>query len=397
MAATLDDTAVTAGRALPMHDQRHRARRRLGAVLIVALIAVSVLGLAVGPLAIMPADYPAVARALLVRAGLLDPAAIAVAADQAWADQARADQIKAAVLLDIRLPRLILGIMVGGVLGLSGAVLQGLFRNPLADPALIGISAGAALAAVATIVLGHALLPDLPAWAASALVPAAAFAGAISATMLVWRLAGGAASGGGEGVGGEGGGHDMSLLLLAGVAITAIASAGVGLFAFIGDDQQLRELTFWSMGGLGGARWGLLWAPLLAISVAAWLLLPLARGLDAHALGDQDAYHLGVDGKRLRRRAVIGAALGVGAAVAVSGTIGFVGLVVPHLVRLIAGPGHRGVLPLSMLAGAVLLVGADLPARLIVAPAELPIGIVTALIGGPYFIHLLRARIRGGG
>ncbi|MFD0386946.1 iron chelate uptake ABC transporter family permease subunit [Tistrella bauzanensis] len=195
MAATLDDTAVTAGRALPMHDQRHRARRRLGAVLIVALIAVSVLGLAVGPLAIMPADYPAVARALLVRAGLLDPAAIAVAADQAWADQARADQIKAAVLLDIRLPRLILGIMVGGVLGLSGAVLQGLFRNPLADPALIGISAGAALAAVATIVLGHALLPDLPAWAASALVPAAAFAGAISATMLVWRLAGGAASG----------------------------------------------------------------------------------------------------------------------------------------------------------------------------------------------------------
>ncbi|AFK53173.1 FecCD family ABC transporter permease [Tistrella mobilis] len=381
MAVVTDEASSSPGMA-GIVDARARARRRMGTALVIALLAVAVAALATGPLAIAPADYPAVAQALMVRFGWIDPAAV---------DIARADQVKAAVLMDIRLPRLILGLMVGGVLGLSGAVLQGLFRNPLADPGLIGVSSGAALFAVAAIVLGHALVPALPGWAAAAIVPVAAFCGAIAATMLVWRLAGGAA------VDGAAAGQDMSLLLLAGVAISAIAAAGVGLFSYIGDDQQLRELTFWAMGGLGGARWGLIWAPAIAIAIAAWLLLPLARPLDAHALGDQDAYHLGIDGTRLRRRAVIGAALGVGAAVAVSGTISFVGLVVPHLVRLAVGPAHRGVLPLSVLAGAVLLVGADLPARLVAAPAELPIGIVTALIGGPYFIHLLRARIRGGG
>jgi iron complex transport system permease protein len=380
--AVVTETAADTPGFAGIVDARARARRRMGAALVIALLAVAVAALATGPLAISPSDYPAVAQALMVRFGWIDPAAVEIA---------RADQVKAAVLMDIRLPRLILGLMVGGVLGLSGAVLQGLFRNPLADPGLIGVSSGAALFAVAAIVLGHALVPALPDWAAAAIVPVAAFCGAIAATMLVWRLAGGAA------VDGAAAGQDMSLLLLAGVAISAIAAAGVGLFSYIGDDQQLRELTFWAMGGLGGARWGLIWAPAIAIAIAAWLLLPLARALDAHALGDQDAYHLGVDGTRLRRRAVIGAALGVGAAVAVSGTISFVGLVVPHLVRLVVGPAHRGVLPLSVLAGAVLLVGADLPARLVAAPAELPIGIVTALIGGPYFIHLLRARIRGGG
>jgi iron complex transport system permease protein len=278
---------------------------------------------------------------------------------------------QAMVLWGIRLPRVVLGVLVGAGLSVSGAAMQGLFRNPLADPALVGISSGAALGAVVTIVLGTAL-PD--GWAEMAgpfLLPLAAFAGGALATLLVYRLAT------------SGGRTSVATMLLAGVAINAVAGAGTGLMTFLADDDQLRDLMFWTLGSLGGATWTRLAvvAPLILIGVA--VTLPLARPLNALLLGEAEAGHLGIDTQRVKRRVITLAALVVGAATAVSGIIGFIGLVVPHLLRLALGPDHRLLLPGSA------LLGADLLARTVVAPAELPIGIVTALVGGPFFLWLL--------
>jgi iron complex transport system permease protein len=279
------------------------------------------------------------------------------------------------ILLHIRLPRVLLGALVGGALGVSGAVMQGLFRNPLAEPGLVGVSAGSALCAVAFIVLGGglALRPLVQAYG----LAAAAFLGGLGTTFLVYRLAT------------SGGRTAVATLLLAGVALAALAGAGTGLLLFLADDAQLRTVTFWTLGSLGGATWTALAAagPLLLLSLLA--APTLARSLNALLLGEAEAYHLGVRVERAKRWAVLVAALGVGAAVAVSGVIGFVGLVVPHLGRLALGPDHRRLLPASALLGAILLLLADLAARTVVAPAELPIGIVTALAGAPFFLWLL--------
>lgn len=288
-----------------------------------------------------------------------------------------------AILTQIRLPRALTAAMVGAALGISGAAIQGLFRNPLADPGLIGVSAGAALAAVATIVLGGSLTAALPRGLAPLVLPVAAFAGAIAATVLVYRIAALRADLG------------IAALLLAGIAINAIAMAGVGVFVFMSDDTQLRTLNFWMLGSVAGATWPVV-LPAFALMLPALVLLPRrARDLDQFALGERQAWLAGVDGARLKRQTVVLVALAVGAAVAVSGTIGFVGLVVPHLVRLMLGPGHRGVMAGSALLGAALLGSADIVARTVVAPAELPIGLVTALAGGPFFVWLLLRR-RGG-
>ncbi|MDT5262239.1 MAG: heme transport system permease protein [Acidobacteriota bacterium] len=285
-----------------------------------------------------------------------------------------------ATLLGIRLPRVLTGLLVGAGLGVSGAAMQGLFRNLLADPSLVGISSGAALAATALVIVGDAVsfsLFKLPPALQLFVFPAAAFFGALVTSLLVYRLATIA----GQTV--------VSTLLLAGIAINALAQAFSGFLTFYATDTQIRSLTFWKLGSLGGATWTTLAALAPFILVPAFVLPRLARPLNAMLLGESEAGHLGFDVERVKRLIVVLVALTVGAAVAFTGLIGFVGLVVPHLLRLMLGPDHRRLLPGALLLGASLLVGADLIARTLVAPAELPIGVLTAIIGAPFFLWLL--------
>ncbi|RAR34917.1 iron ABC transporter permease [Pseudomonas sp. MDMC224] len=280
------------------------------------------------------------------------------------------------ILSQIRMPRTLLGLTVGMVLALCGVAMQGLFRNPLADPGLVGVSSGAALGAAVAIV-GGAAFGGLPEAFAPYLLSACAFVGGLLITALVYRL------------GRRDGQTNVATMLLAGIALTALAGAAIGLFTYLADDATLRTLTFWNLGSLNGASYARLW-PLLLATLAVALWLPRrARALNALLLGESEARHLGFDVERLKRELVFCTALGVGAAVAAAGLIGFIGLVVPHLMRLLVGPDHRLLLPASALAGASLLLLADLVARLALAPAELPIGIVTALIGAPFFLYLL--------
>ncbi|QMV66099.1 iron chelate uptake ABC transporter family permease subunit [Pseudomonas berkeleyensis] len=280
------------------------------------------------------------------------------------------------ILAQIRVPRTLLGLAVGMVLALCGVAMQGLFRNPLADPGLVGVSSGAALGAAVAIV-GGAAFGGLHEAFAPYLLSAFAFIGGLLVTALVYRL------------GRRDGQTNVATMLLAGIALTALAGAAIGLFTYLADDATLRTLTFWNLGSLNGASYARLW-PLLLATLAVALWLPRrARALNALLLGESEARHLGFEVERLKRELVFCTALGVGAAVAAAGLIGFIGLVVPHLMRLLVGPDHRLLLPASALAGASLLLLADLVARLALAPAELPIGIVTALIGAPFFLYLL--------
>jgi iron complex transport system permease protein len=284
------------------------------------------------------------------------------------------------VLIDIRLPRLLLGVFVGAALAVSGAMMQGMFRNPLADPGLIGVSSGAALAAVATIALGNgvaaAWLRPLGAYA----LPVAAFAGGITTTLVLTRVVQ------------RHGSLSLATLLLAGIALAAFNTALMGLIAYASDDRELRDLTLWLLGSLSGASWPKVLAVTPFALLVAATLPGLVRGLNGLLLGEAEAFHLGIDVERTKRLIVLIASAAVGAAVAVSGIVGFVGIVVPHLVRLIAGPDHRIVLPASALLGAMLVLIADLLARMLVRPAELPLGAVMALIGAPVFLHMVVKR-----
>ncbi|ADI13254.1 FecCD family ABC transporter permease [Truepera radiovictrix] len=290
------------------------------------------------------------------------------------------------VLTQIRLPRVLMTALVGAGLAVAGAVLQGLFRNPLAEPSLIGVSSGAALgAAVWIVLLGGGFGSGQPVRASAAFqwgLPLAAFVGACVTTLLVWRVA-------------RTGGRTLVVsLLLAGIAMNSLAGAGIGLMQFFADDQQLRSFVFWTLGGFNRVSWREFWvaAPLIALALA--LLLRQGRRLNALVLGESEAYLLGVQVERVKRRAVVLSALLVGASVAVAGVIGFVGLVVPHMFRLVAGPDHRYLLPGAALMGASLLLVADVLCRTLLVPAELPIGILTALVGGPFFIYLLTVQQR---
>jgi iron complex transport system permease protein len=346
--------------ALPLRGER-RARRII-AVCAVLLATAFLASLAIGPVSIAPADVFGI---------LIDGAR----GTRAGSGSALRDAI---VVLDIRLPRTLLACLVGGALAVAGALLQGIFRNPLADPGLVGVSPGAALAAVIWIVMGSTVALYVPRILVDYALPLAAFAGSLAATYLLHRLAT------------YEGRTSIASLLFAGIAIGALASAGTGLMIFVASDQQLREFTFWTLGSLGGATWervGLLLPFVFALLAGS---LSLARGLDALALGEAEAFHTGVNIERLKRIAIVLVAAGVGAAVAVSGVIGFVGLVVPHLLRICAGPSHRPLLLGSALLGAALLTISDVFARTIAAPAELPLGVVTALIGAPFFLWLLR-------
>jgi iron complex transport system permease protein len=284
------------------------------------------------------------------------------------------------VVQTVRLPRVLQGLLAGSALAVSGVLLQALFRNPLADPALIGVSAGAALGAVAVIVLGATLLVGVSRVLGVWTLPLAAFAGALLTALLVFALAR------------RDGVLDPTTMLLCGIAINALTGAGIGLLTYLASDEQLRNLTFWSLGSLGAATWG----SLMGMAPVALVLLVgaplLARPLNALLLGESEALHLGIAVERLKRWVITLAAAGAGAVVAVCGVIGFIGLIAPHMARLLAGPDHRVVLPLAALLGASLLTAGDLIARVAVRPAELPIGILTALLGAPFFLWLLRRR-----
>ncbi|MFT6287101.1 MAG: iron complex transport system permease protein [Halieaceae bacterium] len=277
----------------------------------------------------------------------------------------------------IRLPRVILAAVVGAVLAMSGAAMQGLFRNPLADPSLIGVTAGASLGASIAIVASGSTLSGL---LGVSLVSLGAFVGGLLAVIVVFRLATSAS------------GTSVATMLLAGIAITALAGAITNMLEFYADNAMLRRISLWRMGGLDGANYQRV---LLACTIGGFVLLALPRyaaALNALLLGESEARYLGVDLHRVKTGLIVIVAIGVGTSVALAGTIGFVGLVVPHIMRMLIGPDHRALLPASALAGALLLVLADTIARVALAPTELPVGVVTALVGVPFFISLLRQR-----
>jgi iron complex transport system permease protein len=283
------------------------------------------------------------------------------------------------VLTQIRAPRVILATLTGACLAISGAALQGVFRNPLADPGIIGVSSGAAVGAAASIVLGLSAF-------GGATAGIAAFGGGLVAAGIGYLAAR------------HHGRTEVITLVLTGVAVSAIAGAAVGVFTYLADDNELRTIVFWSLGSLGTATWSgvAAIAPLLIVTTLA---LPFfGRGLNALVLGEREARHLGFHPERLRVSVIVLAALGTGAGVSLTGAIGFVGLVVPHVIRLLAGPDHRLLLPASAIGGAALLLAADLISRTSVAPAEMPVGVITALVGGPFFLFLLiRTRRTQGG
>lgn len=304
-----------------------------------------------------------------------------------WADLFEADagdSPAAQVFWHIRLPRVMMALLAGAALGLAGAVMQGLFRNPLADPALIGINAGAALGAAGFIVLLPMLAPGYAVWlgtvfgVASAMV--CAFVGAMVTAAGVWGLAR------------QQGGVHVARLLLVGIAINALAGAGLGLLSHLANDTQLRALTFWLLGSLAPSQWPAVWCVLPLVLFALVLAPRLARPLNALALGEAQATLMGIHVIRLQRQSVALAALSVGAVTAVIGMVGFIGLLAPHAVRLLAGPDHRVVLPGSALLGACLVLLGDTAARTAFAPVELPLGVLTGLIGAPTFLWMLQHR-----
>jgi ABC-type Fe3+-siderophore transport system, permease component len=340
----------------------HRARRRRRwqfAALVALLLGSSLVALSVGPMRIPPAE---IGGFFLSRV---------------TGGESSLDGSSQIVIERIRLPRLAMSALVGAALAVAGAAMQGLFRNPLADPGLIGISAGAAVGAVAVIVLGQGFLPRLPDWAAPFLLAAAAFAGCLCATLLIYRLSL------------HEGQPIVATMLLAGVAVNALCGAITAFMTFLASDQQVRDVTFWLLGSLGGATWAKTGIVAICVLPGLVLLPRAARALNALLLGESDAEHLGFDPNRTKWIVIAASTVMVGASVAFTGIVAFVGLIVPHAVRLAAGPDHRFLLPASALLGAALMTAADSLARCVVAPAELPIGILTSLIGAPFFLWLL--------
>ncbi len=340
------------------------ARRRGATVLIwaaVGLLIAVIASFAVGPLRLPPME---VLQAIGVKLGLVDPASVSTR--------------DLAVVWQLRIPRALLGAMVGAALAMAGASLQGLFGNPLADPGIVGVTQGAALGAVSAIVLGAGAFG---AWT----LPLAAFAGAGGAITLTYLLAR------------PGQGSGTATLLLVGIAIAAFCSAVIGFLTYIASESELQSLVFWQMGSLAQADWMDVIAVTPVFVLGTIALLRLATPLDMLALGERQAQHLGLDVKRTRLKLIAFSALLVGAAVAFAGSIGFVGLVVPHVVRLLVGPGHRWLLPVSAVAGALLIVVADTAARTLDPPSEIPLGLFSAALGAPFFLWLvMRQRHRSG-
>lgn len=339
---------------------RRKARLATALCALVALVAAVLGGTTLGAVKIPPGEVLSFFLGKLGFAGAPDPQTVAV-------------------LESIRLPRLVLALVGGAALALAGAAMQGIFRNPLADPGIVGVSAGcaagAALAAVAGLSL--AALPGLSALAGSA------FLGGLVAAFFAYRFAR------------SEGRTEVLTLILAGIAINSIGLGILGLMLYLADDAELRSLTGWLLGSFAGAHWRDVALVTACLVVGAIALMPLAVKLDALALGEREARDLGIDVERVRAITIAAATLLTAATVAVAGAISFIGLVAPHIVRLAAGPAHRFLLPASLATGAALCGLADLAARTIALPQEIPIGVVTALVGGPFFLWLVRrARAR---
>lgn len=340
-----------------LRDYRHAV---IISGLSLCLIAVTLYSLTVGAVYVPVKD---VAVILLQKIGLF--ASVEV------------DNMHVAVLNSIRIPRILMTMLIGGALGISGAALQGLFRNPLVEPGLIGVSGGSAAAVVTLIVFGSSLALPGDGWLRDSILSIAAFGGGLLATMIVLSMSK------------QSGRTNIAVLILIGVAINALAGAVIGLAIFYADENQLRTFTFWTLGDLGGATWEKLGLATPVLLFSSGMLLFYSRALNALALGEAEAYHLGVDTEKTKRIIILLSALSVGVSVSLAGMIGFVGLVVPHVIRVSFFPDNRLVLPASILCGALLLIVGDLIARTTVSPAELPIGVVTSLIGAPFFIGLL--------
>ncbi|HGN9373510.1 TPA: FecCD family ABC transporter permease [Citrobacter pasteurii] len=286
-----------------------------------------------------------------------------------WLDR---DDALRQIWLTIRLPRVLLALVIGGSLALAGCVMQGLFRNPLADPGLLGISSGAACAVALWVVLPVSLPALLMLYAPMM----AAFLGALAATVVIFILS-------------QQRDGSLSRLLLVGIAINALCGAAVGVLSWISNDAQLRQLSLWGMGSLGSAQWSTLLAVTSLMLPTVLVIWRLATALNLLQLGEEEAHYLGIDVRTIQRILLLCSALLVAAAVAVSGVIGFIGLVVPHLMRMWLGSDHRAVIPGSVLAGALLLLIADTLARTAVAPAEMPVGLLTSILGAPWFLWLI--------
>ncbi|MEU7042770.1 iron ABC transporter permease [Streptomyces varsoviensis] len=357
MAVLTEEAASDGGTAgappRPRATGRRGRRTLLVAAMAAALLALCLLSAGIGAYEIPVAD---VLGSLLHRVGL---------------GGARLDRVGESVLWNVRLPRVVLALLVGASLGCAGALMQGVFGNPLAEPGVIGISSGAAVGAVGSIALGLSFFGN---WT----VTACAFAAGLLTVLVVYALSR------------SGGRTEVVTLILTGIAVNAFAGALIGLFVFFADNAQVTQITFWQLGSLAQATWPKVLA-VLPCALAGLAVAPFyARKLDLLALGERPARHLGVDVERLRVTLVLVVALLTAAAVAVAGIITFVGLLVPHLLRMAAGPGHRLLVPGSALGGALVLVAADLAARTVAQPAELPLGVLTALFGSPFFFWLLR-------
>lgn len=380
----------TEPQALPAQPQRDALRRRVTLVGLVALLVVVVaLGSGIGAVRISASELWHI---LLYSLGL---------------GQGGFEEQQLTVLSVIRLPRVVLGVLIGASLGMAGAAMQGLFRNPLADPALIGISSGASLFAVLMIVLGvntlgqsdltglvgagslanselqGGLLRQFTGLFGYYALSLASFVGACLTTLLVYQLS----KVGGKAV--------ITTMLLVGIAANAITQALTGLIISMATDAQIRSITFWGLGSLAGASWEAV-RTIVPLLLLPMLLLPrLSKALNAFTLGETEASYLGVNVRFVKRAVIVLTTLAVGVSVSVAGTIGFIGLVIPHILRLFVGADHRFILPGSALLGAAVLTASDLVSRTIVAPAELPIGIITAFIGTPVFLYIILKNKRG--
>lgn len=281
------------------------------------------------------------------------------------------------IIQEVRLPRTLLSVAIGAMLALCGAVMQGLFRNPLADPGIIGVSAGASLGAAISIVLFGSLAENYPNILLFGTVPIFSFLGGAITTLIVYQL------------GTSQTGTSVTMMLLAGVAISALAGAGLGLMNYFADDQALRDLSLWTMGSLAGANRSSIALAFISLIILFFFFYRDADKLNALLLGEPEAKHMGINVQSLKRRLILLTAAGVGVTVSLAGMIGFIGLIVPHLGRMLSGPNHRSLLPLSMILGALILLVADIIARTIKPPLDMPVGIITALIGSPFFIWLL--------
>lgn len=328
-------------------------------MLVLLLFASAIVSVGAGAVSISPSELWAI-----------------VARKLGWASSVAIRDEQEIIFWFIRLPRICLGILVGAGLAVAGALLQGLFRNPLADPMLIGISSGATLAAVLTIVFNISL-GVLGGYLASYTLALAAFVGSCVTTIIVYRIS----KADGE--------FKISTMLLVGIAINAFVMAMTGLITSLANDQQLRDLTFWNLGSLGGATWTSVVTLLPFVLFTVLYATRLSKALNLLALGENQALYLGVNIGLLKRSCIVLATLAVGACVAMAGNIGFVALIIPHIIRKSFGPDHRIVLPGAAIGGATILTLADTIARTLVAPSELPLGVITALMGAPVFIYIL--------